>query len=154
MKSESFRTSGVLADINVTPMVDVMLVLLVIFMIVTPALLAGFQGQLPRGVNLKSRQDDPNRVELGIDADGNYYLDKHAIRKQDAATLLAQDFARHPQDRVLFVKADRRLKYGEILKAMAMARAAGARVIAAVTEKEQGQETKHAPVKPTRVHRR
>ncbi len=137
---EDFSSSNVLADINVTPMVDVMLVLLIIFMVVTPALLAGFQGQLPQGEHLKERQDDPNRVELGIDMNGDYYLQKKAIRKEDAGTLLKQQFDARPQDKVLFIKADKRLKYNAIIEAMRVARDAGARVTALVTEKPAGSK--------------
>jgi biopolymer transport protein ExbD len=133
-EAEGFRKSDVSSDINVTPMVDVMLVLLIIFMVVTPALLQGFQGELPRGDNLKDREADESRVELGIDLNGDYYLRKKPIRRADAAMLLKREFDMRPQDKVLFVKADRRLKYGELMEAMKIAREAGARVVAAVTE--------------------
>ncbi len=128
--------SSVMAAINVTPMVDVMLVLLIIFifMVVTPAIVAGFQVQLPQGEHLKDRPENEQRVVLGIDLDGNYYLNQQPIRREDALGLLVSEFAARPQDKVLFVKADRNLKYHEILDAMRLARAAGARVIAAVTE--------------------
>jgi len=131
--------SEVMGEINVTPMVDVMLVLLIIFMVVTPALVAGSM-QLPEGQNLKSRPDDETRVELGIDRDGRYYLNKQPIRREDAAILLKREFDARPQDRVLFVKADRSLKYQEILDAMALARDAGARVVAAITEQRPGTQ--------------
>ncbi|HEX7089392.1 MAG TPA: biopolymer transporter ExbD [Longimicrobiales bacterium] len=134
------NSSEVMGEINVTPMVDVMLVLLIIFMLVTPALVAGFNAQMPEGVHLKSRPDDESRVTLGIDRDGNYFLNKERIRREDAAMLLKREFDARPQDRVLFVKADRSLKYQEILDAMELARAAGARVVAAVTDQQPGTE--------------
>ena len=126
--------ANVMADINMTPLVDVMLVLLIIFMIVTPAIVAGFQAQLPEGVNLISRPEEESRTILGIDAAGNYYLNKRPIQRADAPALLEQEFARHPDDRVLFIKADRSLKYGEMMAAMEVAKQAGARVVAAITE--------------------
>jgi biopolymer transport protein ExbD len=141
MQSHNITDANVMADINMTPMVDVMLVLLVIFMIVTPAIVAGFKAQLPVGVHLLSRPEEEDRTVLGIDVNGNYYLNKRPIRTEDAATLLAQEFERHPQDRVLFVKADRQLRYGEMLEAMELGREAGARVIAAVTEQAPGTES-------------
>jgi biopolymer transport protein TolR len=125
-----------MAEINVTPMVDVMLVLLIIFMVVTPALLAGFNAKLPTGVNLKERPDDPNRTELGIDALGNYYINKQPISKTDAQRMLEAEFARHPDDRVLFVRADRSLRFAEVAEAMRVARQSGARVVAAVSEQD------------------
>jgi biopolymer transport protein TolR len=137
------KQANVMAEINVTPMVDVMLVLLIIFMVVTPALLGGFHAQLPQGVNLKERKDDPNRTTLGIDVNGNYYLNKRPINKADAPKLLEAEFARHPDDRVLFVRADRTLKYGQLAEAMRVARTAGARVSALVTE-----QNPNAPRRP------
>lgn len=130
--------AGVMADINVTPMVDVMLVLLIIFMVVTPAIVAGFQAQLPQGEFLKERPEAEERVVLGIDANGRYYLNKRPIAREDAEYQIAYEFATRPQDRVLFIKADRSLKYQEILDAMEIARGAGVRVIAAVTEQRPG----------------
>ncbi|HEY8468490.1 MAG TPA: biopolymer transporter ExbD [Longimicrobiales bacterium] len=140
MHVQDGNSSEVMGEINVTPMVDVMLVLLIIFMLVTPALVAGFNAQMPQGVHLKSRPDDESRVTLGIDRDGNYFLNKERIRREDAPMLLKREFDARPQDRVLFLKADRGLKYQEILDAMELARAAGARVVAAVTDQQPGTE--------------
>lgn len=150
--------NSVMADINVTPMVDVMLVLLIIFMIITPTLLAGFQAQMPQGVHLKTRPDKEDRTTLGIDRFGGYFLNKQAVpgcTADDRATaagrascevqivqLLTMEYEKHPQDRVLFVKADRTLKYQEILEAMKVGRTAGAKVLAAVTEGKPGAEQK------------
>jgi biopolymer transport protein ExbD len=123
-----------MGDINVTPMVDVMLVLLIIFMVVTPALMAGFQAQLPVGNNLKERPDEEGRVTLGIDLQGRYYLNRAPISKEQAPDLLKREFDARPQDKVLFLKADKGLAYSEVLAAMKVARDAGARVVAAVSE--------------------
>jgi biopolymer transport protein ExbD len=152
--TKSFDRSAVMGDINVTPMVDVMLVLLIIFMVVTPALVAGFNAQLPVGANLKERPEEEQRTTLGIDGVGDYYLNTRPVPKctgtsratpageQECATevsrLLQAEFAAHPQDRVLFVKADRGLKYQEILDVMRLAKNSGARVVAAVTEQRSG----------------
>jgi biopolymer transport protein TolR len=146
--------TGVMSDINVTPLVDVMLVLLIIFMIVTPAIMAGFQAQLPEGAHLKARPEKDDRTTMGIDAMGAYYLNKKPVagcmasqRKtaagragcmQAMSMLLVQEFTKHPQDKVLFVKADRNLKYQEMLDAMALGRDAGAKVLAAVTDGKPG----------------
>ena len=137
-ESHDVKDTNVMGDINVTPLVDVMLVLLIIFMIVTPALLSGFQAVPPEGVHMKARKDDPERTTLGIDIDGRYYLNKNPINKADALPMLEAEFKRHPDDKVLFVKADARLKYGELLKVYEMARKAGAFVIAAVAECKPG----------------
>lgn len=154
--TKAFDRSAVMGDINVTPMVDVMLVLLIIFMVITPALVAGFNAQLPVGANLKERPEEEQRTTLGVDGAGAYYLNTRAIpqcsgqtRSTDAGKascvteiqrLLVAEFASHPQDRVLFVKADRGLKYQEMLDVMKLAKDSGARVVAAVTEQRGGEE--------------
>ena len=132
------KDTNVMGDINVTPMVDVMLVLLVIFMIVTPLITAGFQAQLPEGEHLKSRPEEETRVVLGIDQDGNYFLNKKPIRREDAKNLVTAQFNARPSDKVLYVKADRNLKYQEVIDVMKLARDAGARVIGAITEQTPG----------------
>ena len=152
----TFDRSNIMADINVTPMVDVMLVLLIIFMVVTPALVAGFQAQLPVGLNLKERPEEEGRTVMGIDAGGAYYLDTRPIpqcsstdratpqgRAQcsgEARNRLVAAFQSHPQDRVLFVKAHAGLKYQEMIDVMRLAKESGARVVAAVTEQTPVEE--------------
>ncbi|MGQ0560566.1 MAG: ExbD/TolR family protein [Gemmatimonadota bacterium] len=132
--------SSVMGDINVTPLVDVMLVLLIIFMIVTPAIMAGFQAQMPEGAHLKARPEEEDRTTFGVDSEGNWFLNKKPIRKEDAQKLLEAEFLRHPDDKVLFVKADRNLKYGQLLEVMEIAKKAGVAVFAAVTESRPGTE--------------
>ena len=142
---EAPERSSVMGEINVTPMVDVMLVLLIIFMVVTPALMAGFQAQLPQGEHLKARPEEEGRVVLGIDREGRYYLDRRPIDRADALRLLRAEFDARPQDKVLFLKADRSLAYQEITDAMALARDAGVRVVAAVSEQTPEDEGAAAP---------
>jgi biopolymer transport protein ExbD len=125
-------------DINVTPMVDVMLVLLIIFMIITPMLLQGFAATLPTGENLLERPADEARVTLGIDVNGEWYLNRVRIDRNNAQTLLANEFALQPEDKVLFLKAHHDLPYEEIAIAMQVGRDAGARVLAAVSEQTPG----------------
>jgi biopolymer transport protein TolR len=138
MQSHDVKDSNVMGDINVTPMVDVMLVLLIIFMVVTPAIVAGFNAQLPYGAHLKARPEKEDRSVLGIDDIGRYYLNKKPIKRENALDLLTREFQKHPDDKVLFIKADKGLKYSEVLIAMDLAKKAGAKVIAAVTEQTPG----------------
>jgi biopolymer transport protein ExbD len=130
--------SGLQGDINVTPMVDVMLVLLIIFMVVTPMLLQGFTATLPQGENLLERPADEARVTLGIDVAGDWYLNRVRIPRADAPSLLAAEFLAQPDDKVLFLKAHHDLPYEEIAVAMQVGRDAGARVLAAVSEPTPG----------------
>jgi biopolymer transport protein TolR len=128
-----------MGDINVTPLVDVMLVLLIIFMIVTPALLSGIPAIMPEGVHMKARKDDPERTQFGVGADGKYYLNKKPIDRSQALPLLESEFKKHPDDKVLFLKADRHVPYREVMEVMNLARKAGAFVIAAVAECKPGK---------------
>jgi len=133
-----------MSDINVTPMVDVMLVLLIIFMVVTPTIMAGFSAVLPTGDNLKSRPEEEGRVVFGVDIRGNYYLDKKPVAREQVPAMLAQAFRERPQDKVLFLKADANLPYQEIIDVMKLGRDAGARVLAAVAE-ARGSATTEPP---------
>jgi biopolymer transport protein ExbD len=139
-ESHDVKDTNVMGDINVTPLVDVMLVLLIIFMIVTPALLAGFKAQMPEGVHMKARKDDPERTQFGLGADGSYYLNKQPIARQNALALLEAEFKKHPDDKVLFLKADRNVPMSEVNEVFTLAKKAGAFVIAAVTECKPGRE--------------
>src|SRR5918993_4603234 len=74
---------------NVVPMIDVMLVLLIIFMVVAPALIAGFNATPPEGVNLKDHPEDEQADQvLGIDREGQYYLNKRQIKNDELPQLL------------------------------------------------------------------
>ena len=121
-------------DINVTPLVDVMLVLLIIFMIVTPTLLQGFQATLPVGDNLLERPEDESRVIVGIDMEGNWYFNKKPISREALPNTLAQAFVDRPEDKVLYLKAHHERPYRDIMQMMDIGRDAGALVLAAVSE--------------------
>src|SRR5437667_12814308 len=98
----SGRTSGgVKASPNVTPMIDVMLVLLIIFMLVIPAITAGFQAIPPMGTNLQPHPEEDQDDVLGIDAKGQYYLNKKAIRKAELAVRLKQIFEHRSEDKLV-----------------------------------------------------
>jgi biopolymer transport protein ExbD len=133
-RSNAYDTPAVQGDINVTPLVDVMLVLLIIFMVVTPSLLQGFQATLPTGDNLLERPEEESRVVVGVDVDGNWYFNKRPISRENMYVALQTAFAERPEDKVLYMKADQGLPYQAILEIMDIGRDAGARVLAAVSE--------------------
>ena len=126
--------SAVKADINVTPMIDVMLVLLIIFMIVTPLIAAGFKATLPKGKNLDPRPEGENEVVLGIDQSGRYFLNQRPIANGALEDQLRGIFAARTEDKILYFKADNQLKYAKVQEAVETARRAGVRVMAAITE--------------------
>ena len=126
--------SAVKADINVTPMIDVMLVLLIIFMIVTPLIAAGFKATLPKGKNLDPRPEGENEVVLGIDQGGQYFLNGRPLPNASLEDQLRSIFAARTEDKILYFKADNQLKYAKVQDAVETARRAGVRVMAAITE--------------------
>ena len=131
------------SDINVTPMIDVMLVLLVIFMIVTPIISSGFQLTMPQGKNIESAPDEGGDVVLGIDKDGNYYLDPgtgeiNRVGKETLPQALKNIYDAR-EDRILFFKADAELEYGVIEDALEVAREAGVRVLATIVEEDRSE---------------
>ena len=131
--------SGVQSSPNVTPMIDVMLVLLIIFMVVTPALLAGFAATPPQAVNLKDHPEDANLDQvLGIDRDGNYYLNKKPIKTQDVGPMLKQIFDARTEDKILYLKADKNLDYSKVLDALDLAAKNGVRVTGMISEQKPG----------------
>jgi biopolymer transport protein TolR len=127
-------TTSVKSDINVTPMIDVMLVLLIIFMIVTPLIAAGFKATLPKGKNLDPRPEGENEVVLGIDQAGRYFLDGRPLPNGTLEDQLRSRFANRTEDKILYFKADNQLKYAKVQEAVETARRAGVRVMAAITE--------------------
>ena len=124
-----------LAEINVTPLVDVMLVLLIIFMVVTPALLAGFNAVPPTGQNLKDHPEDAETDQvLGIDHDGNYYLNKKPIAKTAIEAEIKRIYDSRPTDKVMYLKADKDLLYSKVVDATEMAAKNGVRVLGLIGE--------------------
>jgi biopolymer transport protein ExbD len=126
--------SDVNADINVTPMIDVMLVLLIIFMITVPSL-AGYTAILPKAKTAAPEKE--KRVTLGIDRQGNFYIEGKQTKKVAPDQLteqLKQAYASRPEDHVLYMKADNQAGYDKVLTAIDAARQAGVRRIGAITE--------------------
>ena len=122
-------------------MIDVMLVLLIIFMIVTPLINAGFQAQPPIGINLKSHPEDNEDQVLGIDAFGQYYLNKKPIKNETLADQLKRIYDTRTTDKILYVKADKNLDYSKVLDAIDIAAHNGVRVVGAISDQQPGTES-------------
>ncbi len=133
--------AAVKADINVTPLIDVMLVLLIIFMIVTPLIAAGFQATIPRSSNPENRPEGQDEVKLGIDKDGKFWLDlgpgPRQIPDDQLPERLEAIYASRTRDKILFLKADQNIEFGRVQQAIEIARRAGVRVVGAITEQKQ-----------------
>ena len=119
---------------NVIPMIDIMLVLLIIFMIVTPLIANGFKAEMPKGKNLDKRPEGDGEVVLGIDAGGGYFLNSVHIPNVSLEDQLRNIYSTRTKDKILYFRADKDLEYGKIQEAVETARRAGVRVMAAITE--------------------
>jgi biopolymer transport protein ExbD len=119
---------------NVTPMIDVMLVLLCIFMIVTPAIAHGVVAEPPRAENLKPHPEEPTDHTLAIDVAGRYFLDRKAITPTQLGAALASLFPAGSDDRVLYVRAHRELRYAGVEAALEIARNNGVSVVGLVSQ--------------------
>ncbi len=131
--------SDVTSEINVTPMIDVMLVLLIIFMVVTPAM-AGYQATLPKARMAAPEKDE--RVTLGIDNQGRYFIEDTEnpgpIPIEQLTQRLQEAYASRPEDHTLYLKADHGVGYDKVLTAIDAAREAEVSRIGAITELPKG----------------
>ena len=122
------------AEPNVTPMIDVMLVLLIIFMIVIPLVVNGFHAQPPRGINLTAHPETERDLVVGLDAAGNFFLDKQPVTEAVLRTRLASRFTAGSDDHVAYLLADKSLPYSRVRDAMDLLEKSGGRAVALVSE--------------------
>lgn len=122
---------GVLAELNITPMIDVMLALLIIFMVVTPVL-TEYTADPPVATHVRPETLE-DAITLGIDAHGTYYLGDDSVPAAALPERLRVLFAARPGDHLLYIRADRSLEYRVVLDAIAAARAAGVRTVGAIS---------------------
>jgi len=128
----------VMAEINVTPMVDVMLVLLIIFMVSAPLLTVGVPIDLPR-TQAKSLDQDKEPLTVSVNVKEQVYLQNTEIPLDEVVPKLkAITDARGGADERIYVRGDRQVDYGTVMKVMGRISAAGFRRVALVTETEQG----------------
>ena len=143
--------SGLNSDINVTPMVDIMLVLLIIFMVVTPMLQHGVTVNLPKDMN-NAEEDQriikDNSIVISIPEDGHYYLGKDEVRKElvkDKVEKLLGNIKKE-EDKVVYIKSGVGVSYGDVVNIINEVRALGVDKIGLVADKKKGEGA--APAKP------
>jgi biopolymer transport protein ExbD len=126
----------VTSEINVTPMADVMLVLLIIFMVVTPMLQKGAPVEMAKSKNPipMTEADKEDSVLIAVARDGKYYLNQDRVSIDDLTTKVT-DLVADRLDKTIFVKGDFRAKYGDVVKVVDNLRAAGVDKIGLLTEK-------------------
>jgi biopolymer transport protein TolR len=131
------RRHGIMSEINVTPMVDVMLVLLIIFMVSAPLLTVGVPIDLPQS-QAKSLEQDKQPITVSVNGQGQVFLQDTEIPVDElVAKLRAVTESRGGMDERVFVRGDRKVDYGTVMKVMGRLSAAGFRRVALVTEVEQ-----------------
>jgi len=124
-----------MTDINVTPLVDVMLVLLIIFMVTAPLIQSGVKVDLPRA-SAQQMEHAEEKLVLSITRDRRGFLGGVEIAPADLETKLASN-ARVQKDKELYLHADRSLPYGQVVEIMAVARRAGVESLGMITEPEK-----------------
>jgi biopolymer transport protein ExbD len=126
------------SDINVTPLVDVCLVLLIIFMVVTPLLQKGIAVQLPTTDNPDKKPENASQklITVGWATPPAYYLEAEQLSKDNMQKRLEELYQRSPNAEII-IKADQRLKYGDIKEVMKMAKDAGFQNVGLIADKKQ-----------------
>ena len=133
-----FTKSTLNADINVTPLVDVCLVLLIIFMVVTPMLQKGVPVNLPVTEDPEKTPDTEKQLQISVKADGSVYLGPNVVRKDQVEAGLKEIHERTP-DREIAVKGDRLVKYGDVLDVLKACREVGFIDVGLITQPKKTQ---------------
>ena len=132
------RRAAVMAEINVTPMVDVMLVLLIIFMVSAPLLTVGVPLDLPQ-TQAKSLDQDQKPLQLSVDVNGKVFINDTEVPIGELVPKLkAITEARAGMDERIYLRADKKAGYGTVAKVMGQLSGAGFKRLALVTEVDQG----------------
>jgi biopolymer transport protein TolR len=132
------KKGGPMADINVTPMADIMIVLLIIFMVITPMLQKGVDVRLPQAGNTKERKDEPKSIVVAINKDNVTYFGTQKLDSPDQLQPLVRERLQDLPEgaRMMYLKADDRLPYAEVMKVMDLCREAGVEEVALIAERK------------------
>ena len=134
---QSVKVDPVRSDINVTPFVDVVLVLLIIFMVVTPMLQKGPPVTLPTASDPPKKPEDKNQILIAVSKDKGIFVEKDQMVSDDAfVAKLAEEFVRNKNASIV-IKGDARLPYGDVKKAMMKVKEAGFEQVGLITQKEE-----------------
>ena len=143
---------GFTSEINVTPMVDIMLVLLIIFMVVTPMLQHGVTVNLPKDLNNPEEDQriiKDNSIVIAIPENGKYYLGKDLVSKEQLKDKVEKMLGniKKEEDKVVYIKSGVGVDYGDVVNAINEVRALGVDKIGLVADKKKGGEAA-PPAKP------
>ena len=129
------KTGGYNSEINVTPMCDVMLVLLIIIMIIAPLLQKGVDVTLPEAANTNDKPENDEQTVLAVTADGRFYVDQVPVRETELLTRIQAALDRK-LERILLIKADEDATYGSVMAIMDQLQRAGIEDIGLITERK------------------
>ncbi|MSO22184.1 MAG: biopolymer transporter ExbD [Acidobacteria bacterium] len=131
-----------IADINVTPMVDIMLVILIIFMVITPLLQKGVSVDLAKTKNPREMReaDRDDAVIVAVTRDGKIWLNADQIVQNQLGPTI-QDILASKVDKTVYIKSDRRAKYGDVVDVVDIVRAAGVDTLGLLTTRVDGQDS-------------
>ncbi len=135
-RSRGRRTGGSyrpIAEINVTPMVDVMLVLLIIFMVAAPMLTAGVDVNLPDSKAKALQTEEQKPIEITVDKDGKIYLADTEIKKAALVSIL-KPMMEGDEERRIYIRGDRDIEYGKIMEVLGQLNSAGFRKVALISK--------------------
>ena len=141
MQAGNQGAGDVKSDINVTPLVDVCLVLLIIFMVVTPMLQKGVNITLPSAAASEKKPDSANTLTVAITKDNRIYIEKDPVSKELLLSAMQEIHDRSPE-KIVYVKADKFLKYGDVKEVMMTINEAGFERVGLLTEPKSESETK------------
>jgi biopolymer transport protein TolR len=131
---------GVKSDINVTPLVDVMLVLLIIMMLVAPMLQQGVSVKLPSATNTVDKPEVQGQTVIAIAKDKSVYLNAKQIQETELATKVTERLE-NLKDKIVLIKADEEVEYSAVMAAMDQLRQAGIEDIGLITERNRNAPT-------------
>jgi biopolymer transport protein ExbD/biopolymer transport protein TolR len=132
-KHDSEFESQPIADINVTPLVDVMLVLLIVFMVAAPLMTSGIPVDLPK-IQAKQLNDQKPPIVVSVDANGGFFVDKKEVLGAEGLLASLNENSENNKDRRIHVRGDKSVAYGKIVEAMGIINSAGYAKVALVSE--------------------
>jgi biopolymer transport protein ExbD len=130
------KTGGLNSEINITPLADVMLVLLIIVMLIAPLLNAGVSLNLPNAANTSDKPDNDDNTIIAVTATGDYFIDNQPVVAQDLLRAVNTALDRK-NERILMIKGDINAQYSAIMNLMDSLQRAGIENVGLITEREQ-----------------
>ena len=130
---------GIKSDINVTPLVDVMLVLLIIMMLVAPMLQQGVSVKLPTASNTVDKPETQGQTVIAVGRDKQIYLNAKPVAEQELSRRITE-ILENQKEKIVLIKADEEVEYSAVMAAMDQLRQAGVEDIGLITERKKGAE--------------